>query len=168
MSEALVRSLNLPAVQVLEAYGPKRFAAKLRNVGLPLYLPNGAAPNLSLILGGAGAKLEDMAAAYTAFARHGKAGKLRLQPDDPLLERPLMSSGAAWIIRRIMADEAQPLPDSALPRVAPLAWKTGTSYGYRDAWRLGLTLAMSLGSGLADRTARPLLVSLALPVPYHC
>ncbi|HAN8179263.1 TPA: penicillin-binding protein 1C, partial [Escherichia coli] len=85
MSEALVRSLNLPAVQVLEAYGPKRFAAKLRNVGLPLYLPNGAAPNLSLILGGAGAKLEDMAAAYTAFARHGKAGKLRLQPDDPLL-----------------------------------------------------------------------------------
>lgn len=59
-------------MQVLEAYGPKRFAAKLRNVGLPLYLPNGAAPNLSLILGGAGAKLEDMAAAYTAFARHGK------------------------------------------------------------------------------------------------
>ena len=140
----------------------KRFAAKLRNVGLPLYLPNGAAPNLSLILGGAGAKLEDMAAAYTAFARHGKAGKLRLQPDDPLLERPLMSSGAAWIIRRIMADEAKPLPDSALPRVASLAWKTGTSYGYRDArGRLGLTLAMSLGSGLADRTARPLLVSLA-------
>ncbi len=52
MSDALVRSLNLPAVQVLEAYGPKRFAAKLRNVGLPLYLPAGAAPNLSLILGG--------------------------------------------------------------------------------------------------------------------
>ncbi|MFP1527147.1 hypothetical protein ACLB1R_02315 [Escherichia coli] len=99
---------------------------KVRNVGLPLYLPNGAAPNLSLILGGAGAKLEDMAAAYTAFARHGKAGKLRLQPDDPLLERPLMSSGAAWIIRRIMADEAQPLPDGALPRVA-----TGMENGHQ-------------------------------------
>ena len=104
-----MRSLNLPAVQVLEAYGPKRFAANLRNVGLPLYLPNGAEPNLSLILGGAGAKLEDMAAAYTAFARHGKAGKLRLQPDDPLLERPLMSPGAAWIVRRILAGEAQPV-----------------------------------------------------------
>lgn len=59
MSDALVRSLNLPAVQVLEAYGPKRFAAKLRNVGLPLYLPAGAAPNLSLILGGAGAQRRD-------------------------------------------------------------------------------------------------------------
>lgn len=51
MSEALVRSLNLPAVQVLEAYGPKRFAALLRNSGLLLYLPAGATPNLSLILG---------------------------------------------------------------------------------------------------------------------
>ncbi len=116
MSEALIRSLNLPAVQVLEAYGPKRFAAKLRNAGLPLYLPTGAAPNLSLILGGAGARLEDMAAAYSAFARHGRAGKLRLQPGDPLVERPLFSAGAAWIVRRIMADEAQPLPDSALRR----------------------------------------------------
>jgi penicillin-binding protein 1C len=53
-SEALVRSLNLPAVQVLEAYGPKRFAATLRNAGLPLILPAGAEPNLSLILGGTG------------------------------------------------------------------------------------------------------------------
>lgn len=51
MNEALVRSLNLPAVQVLEAYGPKKFAATLRNAGLPLKLPEGAEPNLSLILG---------------------------------------------------------------------------------------------------------------------
>lgn len=168
MSEALVRSLNLPAVQVLEAYGPKRFAAKLRNVGLPLYLPNGAAPNLSLILGGAGAKLEDMAAAYTAFARHGKAGKLRLQPDDPLLERPLMSSGrrgsfaGLWLMKR---NPCRIVPCRASPH-----WhgKRAPAMAIVTPGRLGLTLAMSLGSGLADRTARPLLVSLALPVPYHC
>lgn len=154
MSEALVRSLNLPAVQVLEAYGPKRFAAQLRNSGLPLYLPAGAAPNLSLILGGAGSRLEDMVAGYSAFARHGKAGKLRLQPGDPLVERRLMSPGAAWIIRRILADEAQPLPDSALPRVAPLAWKTGTSYGYRDAWAIGLNARYVIGiwTGRPDGT----------------
>ncbi|MDU5690934.1 MAG: penicillin-binding protein 1C [Citrobacter freundii] len=132
MSEALVRSLNLPAV----------------------YLPAGAAPNLSLILGGAGARLEDMAAAYSAFARQGKAGKLRLQPGDPLLERPLMSAGAAWIIRRIMADEAQPLPDNALSRVVPLAWKTGTSYGYRDAWAIGVNARYVIGiwTGRPDGT----------------
>lgn len=75
MSDALVRSLNLPAVQVLEAYGPKRFAAKLRNVGLPLYLPAGAAPNLSLILGGAGARLDEMAAAYSAFRSSWESGE---------------------------------------------------------------------------------------------
>ncbi|MFP1453647.1 hypothetical protein ACLB1N_33665 [Escherichia coli] len=58
-------------------------------------------------------------------ARHGKAGKLRLQPDDPLLERPLMSSGAAWIIRRIMADEAQPLPDGAFAARRPTGMENG-------------------------------------------
>ena len=117
-------------------------------------MPAGATPNLSLILGGAGARLEDMVAGYSAFARHGKAGKLRLQPGDPLVERRLMSPGAAWIIRRILADEAQPLPDSALPRVAPLAWKTGTSYGYRDAWAIGLNARYVIGiwTGRPDGT----------------
>ncbi len=154
MSEALVRSLNLPAVQVLEAYGPKKFAGVLRNAGLPLTLPQGAEPNLSLILGGAGARLAEITAAYSAFARQGKAGQLRLQPDDPLIERPLMSPGAAWIIRRILANEAQPLPDSALPRVVPLAWKTGTSYGYRDAWSIGINGRYLIGvwTGRPDGT----------------
>ena len=154
MSEALVRSLNLPAVQVLEAYGPKKFAGMLRNAGLPLTLPQGAEPNLSLILGGAGARLANITAAYSAFARQGRAGQLRLQPEDPLIERPLMSPGAAWIIRRILANEAQPLPDSALPRVVPLAWKTGTSYGYRDAWAIGINGRYLIGvwTGRPDGT----------------
>lgn len=154
MSEALVRSLNLPAVQVLEAYGPKRFTGMLSNVGLRLILPPGAQPNLSLILGGAGARLSDITAAYSAFARQGKAGRLRLQPGDPLIERPLLSPGAAWIIRRILGNEAQPLPDSALPQVAPLAWKTGTSYGYRDAWAIGLNARYIIGiwTGRPDGT----------------
>lgn len=154
MSEALVRSLNLPAVQVLEAYGPKRFAGMLSNVGLRLILPAGAQPNLSLILGGAGARLADITAAYSAFARQGKAGQLRVQPGDPLLERPLLSPGSAWIIRRILGNEAQPLPDGALPQIAPLAWKTGTSYGYRDAWAIGLNARYIIGiwTGRPDGT----------------
>ncbi|WP_313112640.1 peptidoglycan glycosyltransferase PbpC [Pseudescherichia sp.] len=154
MSEALVRSLNLPAVQVLEAYGPKRFAARLRNAGLPLTLPAGAEPNLSLILGGAGATLADITAAYSAFARHGKAGFLRLQPNDALVERPLLSPGAAWIIRRILASQAQPLPDADLGQVVPLSWKTGTSYGYRDAWAVGINARYVIGiwTGRPDGT----------------
>ncbi|MBW9460015.1 peptidoglycan glycosyltransferase PbpC [Kluyvera sp. EC_51] len=154
MSEALVRSLNLPAVQVLDAYGPKQFAARLRNAGLPLMLPAGAEPNLSLILGGAGARLADITAAYSALARHGRVGKLRMLASDPLVERPLLSPGAAWIIHRILAGEAQPVPDASLPQVVPLAWKTGTSYGYRDAWAIGVNARYSIGiwTGRPDGT----------------
>lgn len=153
-SEALVRSLNLPAVQVLEAYGPKRFAATLRNAGLPLKLPAGVEPNLSLILGGAGAKLEDIVAGYSAFARHGNAARLRMTPDAPLVERPLLSPGAAWIVRRTLAGEAQPVPDDSLVQVVPLAWKTGTSYGYRDAWAIGVNARYLIGiwTGRPDGT----------------
>ncbi|MCZ7834744.1 peptidoglycan glycosyltransferase PbpC [Atlantibacter hermannii] len=157
MSDALVRSLNLPAVQVLEAYGPKRFAAKLRNVGLTLTLPGGAEPNLSIILGGAGARLYDIVAAYSAFMRQGRAAQLRLTPNDALEDRPLMSPGAAWIIRRILAGEAQPLPDSTLPLVVPFGWKTGTSYGYRDAWAVGMSPRYIIGvwTGRPDGTPVP-------------
>lgn len=154
MSEALVRSLNLPAVQVLDAYGPKAFTARLRNIGLNLRLPPAAEPNLSLILGGAGSRLDELVSAYSAFARHGNAAQLRIQPGQPLVERRLLSPGAAWIIRRILAGEEQPLPDDALPAVVPLAWKTGTSYGYRDAWAIGITPRYVIGvwTGRPDAT----------------
>lgn len=167
MSEALVRSLNLPAVQVLEAYGPKRFAAQLRNVGLNLRFPAGSEPNLSLILGGGGARLDQIVAAYSAFARNGRAAQLRLQPDWPLVERPLLSAGSAWIIRRILAGEALPQPDASLPAVVPLAWKTGTSYGYRDAWAIGLNSRYLIGvwTGRPDSVPVAGLFGLSSAVP---
>ena len=136
-SEALATSLNLPAVQLLEAYGPKRFAGELRNAGVPLILPAGATPNLALILGGAGSRLEELVGGYSAFARDGLAARPRLQPQDALHERRLLSPGAAWIIRRILAGQARPDrdPRAELLQRPVLAWKTGTSYGFRDAWR---------------------------------
>ncbi|WP_395858819.1 peptidoglycan glycosyltransferase PbpC [Affinibrenneria salicis] len=144
-SEALVRSLNLPAVQLLEAYGPKRFAATLRHAGLTLRFPPHAEPNLSLILGGTGARLDQIVAAYSAFARGGMAGQLRFEPGQTLRERRLLSPGAAWITRRILAGEARPLPDDVLSASVPLAWKTGTSYGYRDAWAIGINARYLIG-----------------------
>ncbi|EKN4695002.1 peptidoglycan glycosyltransferase PbpC [Yersinia ruckeri] len=144
-SEALVRSLNLPAVQLLEAYGAKRLTANLRNVGLRLRFPAHSEPNLALILGGTGSRLDQLVAAFSAFARGGMAGQLRFLPEQPLSQRRLFSPGAAWIVRRIMAGEGRPVPDDVLPAVVPLAWKTGTSYGYRDAWALGLNARYTLG-----------------------
>ena len=154
MGDALIRSLNLPAVQVLEAYGPKRFAGQLQDAGLPLRLPRGAEPNLSLILGGAGARLDNLVAAYSAFTRQGKAGKLRLVAQDTLEERRLLSPGAAWIIRRILGGELQPPGNNAVSSLAPVAWKTGTSYGYRDAWAVGMNSRYLIGvwTGRPDGT----------------
>nr|WP_314493822.1 peptidoglycan glycosyltransferase PbpC [uncultured Pseudomonas sp.] len=139
-SAALALSLNLPAVQLLEAYGPKRFAAQLRTGGVPLALPPLAEPNLSLILGGAGSRLEDLVGGYAAFARQGHSARIRLQPQDPLIERRLLSPGAAWIVRRILSGQARPDrdPRAELVQRPALAWKTGTSYGFRDAWSVGV------------------------------
>ncbi|HHL2500868.1 TPA: peptidoglycan glycosyltransferase PbpC [Yersinia enterocolitica] len=144
-SEALVRSLNLPAVQLLEAYGPKRFTANLRNGGLDLRFPLHSEPSLAVILGGTGSRLDQLVAAYSAFARGGMAATLRFEPQQQIQERRLFSPGAAWITRRIMAGEARPLPDDILPTTVPLAWKTGTSYGYRDAWAIGINARYTIG-----------------------
>ncbi|NMT48293.1 peptidoglycan glycosyltransferase PbpC [Providencia stuartii] len=145
VSDALVRSLNLPVVQVLDVYGSKRFTAKLRNVGTELRFPLASEPNLSLILGGTTARMDELVAAYSAFARQGKVSPLRYRPTDTIRDRQLMSAGAAWIIRRIMGGEARPVPDSSLTAQVNLAWKTGTSYGYRDAWAIGVNPRYTIG-----------------------
>ncbi|MEE1925645.1 peptidoglycan glycosyltransferase PbpC [Pseudomonas sp. 148P] len=168
-SSALSLSLNLPAVQLLEAYGPKRFTAQLRAGGIPVSLPALAEPNLSLILGGGGSRLEDLVSGYSAFARDGMSASLRLQPDAPLLERRMLSPGAAWIIRRILSGQARPDrdPHAELVQRPQLAWKTGTSYGFRDAWSIGVGPRYLIGVwiGRPDGTPVPGQFGLASAAP---
>ncbi|RSC28899.1 penicillin-binding protein 1C [Pseudomonas putida] len=168
-SSALALSLNLPAVQLLEAYGPKRFAAQMRIGGVPLILPPLAEPNLSLILGGAGSRLEDLVGGYAALAREGKSAQIRLQPQDPLLERRLLSPGSAWIVRRILSGQARPDrdPHAELVQRPQLAWKTGTSYGFRDAWSVGVGPRYIIGVwiGRPDGTPVPGQFGLASAAP---
>ncbi len=168
-SSALSLSLNLPAVQLLEAYGPKRFAAQLRAGGIPVSLPALAEPNLSLILGGGGSRLEDLVAGYSAFARDGMSASLRLQPQAPLVERRMLSPGAAWIVRRILSGQARPDrdPHAELVQRPQLAWKTGTSYGFRDAWSIGVGPRYLIGVwiGRPDGTPVPGQFGLASAAP---
>jgi penicillin-binding protein 1C len=168
-SAALVTSLNLPAVQFLEAYGPKRFAADMRNGGVPLSLPALAEPNLALILGGAGSRLEDLVSGYSALAREGRSANLRLQPDDALRERRMLSPGAAWVIRRILSGQARPDrdPTAELVQRPQLAWKTGTSYGFRDALAIGVGPRYLIGVwiGRPDGTPVPGQFGLASAAP---
>ncbi|CAM3732028.1 penicillin-binding protein 1C [Rouxiella silvae] len=154
-SEALVRSLNLPAVQLLDAYGPKRFTANLRNAGIPLRFPNASDPSLAVILGGTGSRLDQLTEAYSALARGGNVAKLRFEPEQHLQQRRLLSPGAAWIIRRILGGQALPQPDDSLPGTVPLAWKTGTSYGYRDAWAMGVNPGYIIGVWVGRPDATP-------------
>ena len=158
VSEALQRSLNIPAVDLLDRYGATRFATTLRAGGVKLRMEQGAEPNLSLILGGGGTTLEELVGAYRAFAAGGVAGKPRIIPTAPKVEARLMSESAAWVIRDIL--EAGGRPDRPFDEGGSrvkLAWKTGTSFGFRDAWALGVTDRYTLGVwiGRPDGTPNP-------------
>ncbi|WP_101557789.1 penicillin-binding protein 1C [Bordetella holmesii] len=159
VSQALQRSLNVPAVDLLDRVGPMRFASAMLNAGVHLRMPAGAAPNLSLILGGGGTSLQELVGAYRALAREGLAGQPRLRPDEPRRESRAMSAGAAWIVRDILEGGGHPdrsFFQSASPGWA-LAWKTGTSFGFRDAWAIGVTDGWTIGVwvGRPDGTPNP-------------
>ncbi|MDR2208419.1 MAG: penicillin-binding protein 1C [Azoarcus sp.] len=159
VSEALTKSLNVPAVEVLERLEPNRFVAALRRGGLKLDLPVDATPNLSVILGGAATSLEQLVGAYTAFARQGMAGKLRYRPEEPLIEQRMLSPGAAFIIRDVL-ESGGPV-GRAVEQGAGIrrgiAWKTGTSFGFRDAWSIGVSDRYTIGVwvGRPDGTPNP-------------
>jgi penicillin-binding protein 1C len=158
-SRALQRSLNLPAVQLLEHYGPRRFAAKLRNAGLNLHIPGDGRPNLAVILGGTGVRLTGLVGVYSALARQGLSIQPRALVRAPQRQRRLFSAGAAWITYRTLADNPRGdfAPDHRFRQRTELAWKTGTSYGYRDAWAIGVNADYSIGVwvGRPDGTPSP-------------
>ena len=168
-SLALKRSLNLPAVQLLDRITPNLFAARLQHAGLPLALPAGGTPNLSLALGGGAANLEALVRAHSALAHGGSSLKPRLLRDDPVEQRQVLSAGAAYIVRDMLRDRGKPW----------LSWKTGTSYGYRDAWAVGSTPDYSAGvwvgrpdgtplpGSMGADTALPLLRQILLAMPRH-
>ncbi|MGQ7793278.1 penicillin-binding protein 1C [Faunimonas sp. B44] len=131
---ALQLSLNVPAVQLLDAVGPARLAARMRRAGAAPVLSDLSPPGLAIGLGGVGVTLTDLVAIHAAIARGGEAVALRIRPDeDPLPPgRRVLEARAAWQVGSILAGVPQPGGASGA-----IAFKTGTSYGYRDAWAIG-------------------------------
>ncbi|MFV0482123.1 MAG: penicillin-binding protein 1C [Campylobacteraceae bacterium] len=142
-SESLLKSLNLPAVQLLEVYGPKKFTSKLSGANVNLKFPTYSQPNLSLILGGVGVRFDELVSGYSAFAKGGDIYKPRFLQSDPLVSYPFVGDGAAWITRRILSGEAN--PDFYRSGFLSLAYKTGTSYGFRDAFAVGISSKYLIG-----------------------
>jgi penicillin-binding protein 1C len=186
--EALAQSLNIPAVKVLNAVGPGRMIARFKRNGIEPVLPGDGEPTLAIALGGLGLTLADLAQMYAALARGGETVTLThvaggvpdrgarpahaasaVSASVPVAPR-LLSPVAAWYVTDILKDA--PPPASAIG--GRIAYKTGTSYGYRDAWAVGYdgrhTIAVWVGRpdgasthGLTGRAAAAPILFDAFP-----
>ena len=167
LRDALQLSLNLPVVQLLDAMGPPRLLAAFDKAAIRAVLP-GQDAGLAIGLGGIGISLTDMVQLYAAMARGGVALPLTWRIDGPRAEgQRLISSAAAWQVGDILAGLAPP-PGAPANR---LAYKTGTSYGHRDAWAIGYDGRHVIGiwMGRADGTPVPgaFGADLAAPVLFQ-
>jgi penicillin-binding protein 1C len=159
--EALQYSLNVPAVAVLDRLGPERFAAALAAAGIGLRLPaRSAAPGLAIALGGDGITLVDLVRLYASLSNGGVVAPLRYRHGAPAgAGTAIFGPLAAWYVNDIL--KGAPPPPGILPaevrRGRGLAFKTGTSYGYRDAWAVGYDAAVTIGVwvGRADGSPMP-------------
>ena len=148
--EALQLSLNLPVVALLNRLGPMRLVGTLEAAGTPLRLPEAVgAPGLPIALGGAGIRLADLVTLYAGLADGGSVRPLRYTDAAPAGEPvAIMQPSSAWYLTRILEDMPPP-PGMLAPRNRAqgrtVAYKTGTSYGFRDAWAIGYDSAYTVG-----------------------
>lgn len=163
--DALAQSLNIPAVKVLNAVGPGKLAGRFRKVGVETSFPDKSQPTLAMALGGVGLTLRDIATLYTALARAGdvtplihrrsdlKASAQALLHGKQAERKRLLSPLAAWYVTDILKDAPPPVNAKA----GRFAYKTGTSYGYRDAWAVGYDgrYVVAVWVGRPDGAATP-------------
>jgi penicillin-binding protein 1C len=173
--EALAQSLNIPAVKVLAAVGPGKLAGRFHRIGVEPAFPDKSLPTLAMALGGVGLTLHDIATLYTGLARGGdviplmhrradatQATQALLHGKQPPRKR-LLSPLAAWYVTDILKDAPPPLNAKA----GRFAYKTGTSYGYRDAWAVGYDgkYAIAVWVGRPDGASTPGLVGRLAAAP---
>nr|WP_235998333.1 penicillin-binding protein 1C [Hymenobacter sp. BT559] len=149
MERALTYSLNIPAVRVLSEVGVPAFTGTLRQAGFRQVARDAPRLGLSTILGGCGATLEELTGLYAALANGGMYAPVKLTSrGTPFTGRRITSEAAAFLLTDILAQRTRPdLPvDAASSRHLPrIAWKTGTSYGRRDAWSIGYNRDYTIG-----------------------
>jgi penicillin-binding protein 1C len=169
--EALTRSLNIPAVRALRSYGVSRFVALLKSLGVSTLFRSADEYGLPLILGGAEVTLWDMCGLYAGLARTAMPalGERDSQFFPPSYRKGLpykgrsientqpspISPGAAWLTLNTLTGLTRPDEEASWRNFASsyhIAWKTGTSFGFRDAWAIGVTSRWTVGVWIGNAT----------------
>jgi penicillin-binding protein 1C len=183
MEYALANSLNVPAVKVLNQLGVLTFVSQLKKAGFSRIAKDENKLGLSVVLGGCGVKLEELTNLYSCIANSGSFRNLKWIEEDSAIQKfQLLSPSAAFVTTEILTEHTRPdLPNNYessmhLPKVA---WKTGTSYGRRDAWSIGYNKDYTIGvwvgnfsgQGIPELTgadiATPLLFDLFNTIAYN-
>ncbi len=189
--QALARSLNIPAVRMLHEYGISRFYDRLKDLGITTLHRSPGEYGLTLILGGAEVNLEDICTIYTNMSRtlrHFERNGYQYNPDEyrrlsyiveaypdsnkqaVLYPYGKLSASAIWLTFEAMLAVTRPQVDQYWQRFSSshkIAWKTGTSFGARDAWAIGCTPAYVVGVwvGNANGEGRPGLTGIQAAAP---
>lgn len=164
--QALQQSLNVPAVRLLDAVSPAALMVRFRRASVQMVLPKAEAPGLAIALGGVGLSLVDLVQLYAALANGGQPVQLgdgvRARPARLDVD-PLFSRAAVWNVTDVLSDVLPPLG----MKQRGIAYKTGTSYGYRDAWSVGFDGRHVIGvwAGRADNGCVPGLAGYASAAP---
>jgi len=176
--EALRKSLNTPMVRLLKQTGLASFGQFLEDLGFASLQPQRPKLGLSMIIGGCGTTLEELTTAFAAIARSGLYSRPSyVKNDDPerLPTRRVFSDGAAYMVTEILSGLDRPdLPNNfdVAMNAPKIAFKTGTSYGRRDAWCIGYSAEYTAGvwignvtnKGIAElvgaKSATPLLIDI--------
>ncbi|XAZ20392.1 penicillin-binding protein 1C (plasmid) [Sinorhizobium sp. B11] len=164
--EALQLSLNVPAVKLLDAVGPSRLMVRFRRAEVRPVLPPNETPGLAIGLGGLGITLKDLVQLYTALANRGQPVRIGdgvTNVPSKIDGEPLLEPVAVWNVADILSGV---IPPAGAPQRG-IAYKTGTSYGYRDAWSIGYDGRYVLGVwvGRPDNSAVPGLTGYGTAAP---
>ena len=163
--KALQLSLNIPAISLLDRVGASRLSSRLKQAGTSLVLPKDEAPGLAMGLGGVGVTLQDLVQLYAGLPRLGTTKLLReiMLTKDEREPMRLMDQAAAWQVGNILI--GTPPPENGVHN--RIAFKTGTSYGYRDAWSVGFDGRTTIGVwvGRPDGVPVPGLIGRSAAAP---
>lgn len=168
--QALAQSLNIPAVWLLNEVGKDAFVSLLIKANFKQIEKDQKKLGLSTILGGCGVTLEELSTLFSAFANNGVFQKASLYPNIQNRATPIISDASAYMISEILTKAERPdFPSnwSHNTNAPKIAWKTGTSYGRRDAWSIGYNINYTIGvwAGNFDGTGTPELTGANIATP---